>query len=219
MSVIASVRLSGADFALGRAFGTLSDTTVRVDSIVPITSAVMPYFWVEAENPDTVTAALEDATMIDAVTIIDDMETKQLLKIDWNGCPDELVSILLDTDAIVLEASMADDEWTFRLRFRDYDDLSTFSRRCREQDIGIELQQLFSPSRPAEDSQYELTPEQREVLVTAVERGYFEIPRDVTLDELGEIMGISDSAASQRLRRGLATLLDATVLDSPDAPE
>jgi len=219
MSVIANVRLSGPDFALGRAFRTVPDTTVRVESIVPIASAVMPYFWVETTDIDAVRRALEDSEHVTGVTVIDDMGPKQLLKIEWTREPDGLVAVLLDTEAIVLEASMADDEWTFRLRFRDYDVLSTFSRRCRERDIRIELQQLYSPTRSTDDAQYDLTPEQREVLVTAIEHGYFEVPRGVTLDELGELLGISDSAVSQRLRRGLATLLDATIRNAPDAPE
>ncbi|WP_136716198.1 helix-turn-helix domain-containing protein [Halorientalis salina] len=216
MSVIASVRLDGSDFALGRAFRAVPDTTVRVESIVPIASAVMPYFWIEATEIEGVTRVLRDADSIEAVTVIDEMDTKQLLKVQWAEEPDELVSILLDTEAIVLQAAMSDADWTFRLRFPDYDDLSAFSRRCREHDVRIELEQLYSPNRSTQESQYDLTPEQREVLVTAVEHGYFEVPRGVTLDELGDLLGISDSAASQRLRRGLATLLDSTLLDSQD---
>src|SRR6056297_624744 len=104
MSVIASVRLDGSDFALGRAFRAVPDTTVRVESIVPIVSAVMPYFWVEAAEIDAVVRVLRDADAIEAVTVIDEMDTKQLLKIQWAEEPDELVSILLDTEAIVLQA-------------------------------------------------------------------------------------------------------------------
>ncbi|MFB6179148.1 MAG: helix-turn-helix domain-containing protein [Halorientalis sp.] len=214
MSVIASVSLSGSDFTLGKAFEHVSEVTVRVESIVPIASEVMPYFWVETPDVEAVTQSLEATSYVEAITVIDEMETKQLLKVEWAVEPDGLLSVLLDTEAIVLEATMTDDEWTFRLRFRSYDDLSSFSRSCREQDISIELQQLYSPTPSTENPHHDLTPEQREVLATAVEHGYFEVPREITLDELGELLGISDSAASQRLRRGLATLLETTHIES-----
>lgn len=56
-----------------------------------------------------------------------------------------------------------------------------------------------------------LTEPQRELLRSAVREGYFKVPREVTLVELAEIHGISDTEASQQLRRGLDELVrDAT---------
>ncbi|MFD1585457.1 helix-turn-helix domain-containing protein [Halorientalis brevis] len=214
MSVIASVRLSASDFALGRAFQAVPDATLSVESIVPISSTVMPYVWVETAETGALIDALDETEYVERVTVVAEMEARQLLDIEWDDSPDDLIPVLLETDAIVLEASMRDDEWTFRLRFREYEALSTFSRRCREKDIRIQLQQLYSPSKATDVPQCDLTPEQREVLQTAMEHGYFEVPRAVTLDELGDLLDISDSAASQRLRRGLATLLEATLSET-----
>ncbi len=211
MSVIANVRLSGSDFALGRAFRQGPDVSLSVESIVPISSAVLPYVWVEGEETETITETLREIEYTERVSVVAEMEAKQLLEIEWGDSPGDLIPILLETGAVVLEVSMTADEWTFRLRFREYEDLSAFSRRCREADISVQLQQLYSPNGTSEVPQCDLTTEQREVLTTALEHGYFEVPRNVTLDELGGLLGISDSAASQRLRRGLATLLDATL--------
>jgi predicted DNA binding protein len=52
-----------------------------------------------------------------------------------------------------------------------------------------------------------LTDRQRELLEIAVQQGYFEIPRDCTLAELAEGVGIDKSTASEVLRRGEARLL------------
>jgi predicted DNA binding protein len=49
--------------------------------------------------------------------------------------------------------------------------------------------------------------EQREVLERAVERGYFETPREVTLDELAEELEVPRSTVSYRLRRATAELV------------
>lgn len=46
-----------------------------------------------------------------------------------------------------------------------------------------------------------IPPRQRELLNRAVEEGYFEIPRQVTLAELAEDMGITKTTASNHLRK------------------
>ena len=52
----------------------------------------------------------------------------------------------------------------------------------------------------------EIRAEQREVLQLAVERGYFETPREVTLDELAADLELPRSTVSYRLRRATAEL-------------
>jgi len=55
-------------------------------------------------------------------------------------------------------------------------------------------------------SRADVRAEQREILNVAVERGYFETPREVTLDELADELGLPRSTASYRLRRATAEL-------------
>ncbi len=52
----------------------------------------------------------------------------------------------------------------------------------------------------------EIRPEQREILELAVERGYFETPREVTLDALAADLELPRSTVSYRLRRATAEL-------------
>lgn len=47
----------------------------------------------------------------------------------------------------------------------------------------------------------------RELVLTALEEGYFEVPRRVTLCELAEAFDISDREASKRLVRGISIVL------------
>jgi predicted DNA binding protein len=57
----------------------------------------------------------------------------------------------------------------------------------------------------------ELTTTQRELLESALRRGYFGVPRRVTLAELASAHGLSDREASELLRCGLGTVVDDTV--------
>ena len=54
-----------------------------------------------------------------------------------------------------------------------------------------------------------LSPKQREALTVALDRGYFDVPRHVTLAAVGAELGVSDTAASQRIRRGCRELVRA----------
>jgi predicted DNA binding protein len=54
-----------------------------------------------------------------------------------------------------------------------------------------------------------LTPKQREALAVALDRGYFDVPRRSTLAEVAADLGISDTAASERIRRGCRELVRA----------
>jgi predicted DNA binding protein len=63
------------------------------------------------------------------------------------------------------------------------------------------------------NSEVGLTAPQREALTLAVESGYYDVPADVTLDSLSELLGITSQALSERLNRGTKTLVEATLLE------
>jgi predicted DNA binding protein len=58
-----------------------------------------------------------------------------------------------------------------------------------------------------------LTDRQRECLTVAQRRGYFEVPRDCTLAELADTLGVDKSTASETIRRGTARVLEQFLLD------
>lgn len=54
-----------------------------------------------------------------------------------------------------------------------------------------------------------LKSKERDVLLTALDVGYFDVPRRGTLVDLAEELQMSDSEVSEHLRRGVATVLRA----------
>ncbi|GAB7013328.1 hypothetical protein JCM18549_15990 [Halolamina salina] len=71
--------------------------------------------------------------------------------------------------------------------------------------VGVELERVYALG-PEEDStvpeRWDLTPAQADAIETAVEMGYFTVPRAVTASEVADAMGISKTAFLERLRRG-----------------
>ena len=58
-----------------------------------------------------------------------------------------------------------------------------------------------------------LTERQRECLLAALREGYFEVPRECTLAELAETLGVDKSTASETIRRGQARVLEKFFVD------
>ena len=77
--------------------------------------------------------------------------------------------------------------------------------------VGVTLERVYplgSREETSVASRWGLTPAQAEALRTALEMGYFAVPREATADNVAEALGIGRSALSERLRRGQATLFD-----------
>lgn len=119
----------------------------------------------------------------------------------------------------LLEAEGRGDTWSFRARFPSRDDLSAFYHACVDDDVPVDLAEVNQPMSAGTDARPALTPAQREALQASFEAGYFDVPRRTTLVDLAERLDISDTALSQRIRRGLTTLLAATLTDDASADD
>jgi predicted DNA binding protein len=63
-----------------------------------------------------------------------------------------------------------------------------------------------------------VTDREREVLETAFDLGYYETPREISLDSLGEELGVSDVAVSKTLRRAERKVLADTLPATEEPP-
>lgn len=64
--------------------------------------------------------------------------------------------------------------------------------------------------------QYGLTPRQRETLVEALQRGFYDVPRNVNMTELADTLEITQQSLSSRLRRAHAMLVQNTLVVSDE---
>ena len=103
--------------------------------------------------------------------------------------------------------------WLFRLRSASRDALSEFQNDCVEKGITIEIRRVADNPDDPDGNRFELTPKQHEAVLIALESGYFDVPRETSLTELAEEIGISRQAYSRRLNRGLRGLLLNTLGD------
>jgi predicted DNA binding protein len=75
--------------------------------------------------------------------------------------------------------------------------------------VGVKLERVYPLESEATESparRWDLTPAQEECIQTALEMGYFEMPRQVSSENVAAALGISKSAFLERLRRAEAAL-------------
>lgn len=209
MAVVAEFAVDADAFAFGRTLTAGLDVEVRLEAVVPTSDRVMPFVWVDGSDANAFDDRVARRERVASVSELDRLDGRILYRIEWTDRSGRLAAALEATRAAVLDAR-GGDRWTFRLRFPTHEALSSFHEHCERDGIALSLVRIGSlegesPAHP------ELTPEQRRALELATDRGYFAVPREVTLSTLAEELGISTQAASERVRRGTDAVLRSTL--------
>lgn len=217
MSTIAAIEVDADDFILGGALSANHGIRVRLERVIPIGETVIPYFWVSGDSREAIESALDAEADIETSAVVDTLDGEVLVKISWVKREGGLLDMMIAADATILEAIGEDGRWSIRLRFDDHQDLTAFYRGCVDRGISLDIGEVHNPATPY-DSGLGITDVQRETLLRALEMGYFAVPRRTNLTELADELDISDTAVSQRLRRGIGSVLGVTLRDPPDPP-
>jgi predicted DNA binding protein len=211
VTVIVELSVPAEECLLGRVLADAPDTRVELERVVPTGSAVVPYLWVRAADPDALEAQVRAADEVVSLTILDRLDGWSLYCIEWADTPHSILQGVDVSGGTVLEARR-DDGWLFRLRFPDHGSLSAFYDYCVERDITVHIERSFTLTEKTEvGRQLGLSGEQREALLLALRNGYFDTPSRTSLDELAAEFGISKQALSNRIRRGTKAVLEGTL--------
>ncbi len=211
MATEATFTIPSDQFPLGSVFHQMPNVTVKLDRLIPAQDVVIPYFWVRGTKVENIESAFNESPGVKSIRLVDSVEDEYLLRVEWALSHDDVLTILEETEVPLVKATGTYQQWTFDVRGDDRDDIATFQRRCREADIPINLTKLHALTPVETEAEAAITETQQEALVLAHERGYFESPRDVTLEDLGEQLGISQQAVGSRLRGGLRHVLGSTL--------
>jgi predicted DNA binding protein len=211
MSTIADVEFDPGVFLLGAILERFPDATIELERIVPTGETVIPYFWVrglsEAEA-GTLDRDLSDEAVVERIDSVDD---EHLVRATWDPVVHRgILQGIIESGLTLVSAVGTADGWRFELRGDEHESVARFQSYCREHDIPLRLTGIHALT-PVRDGDYGLTDKQREALVLAHERGYYDSPRGADLEGIAAELGISRQALVSRLRRGTRRLLEATV--------
>ncbi|MFP8951683.1 helix-turn-helix domain-containing protein [Natrialbaceae archaeon A-arb3/5] len=206
MSTIAELRLPFPDTTLETAFEYAPDATFELESSV---SKTRPCLWVSDVSLGLAREAFDADPSVEAYELVVETDSRLLFDVTFEDGAgiDQLWDPLLADGGSLLEAWGADGWWQVRVRFPDRDALCNAYDRLVDQGINADLRRVTNVTE-SDDPETRLTPEQREALEAALEHGYFEIPRRISMEELADELGISHQALSERFRRAYETLVD-----------
>lgn len=217
MSTIAEIEIPASEFALRETFRSLPDLDFEVERVVAHDhDRVMPFVWVESAGADVeeVERVLAGDPSVDNVRVLDDFGSRFLLQMDWIA-DIPLVHAIIDQGATILSANGTADEWILRVLFPDRELLSKTHEQAVDDDLTMEILNIYGLENNRH-AKFGLTEEQHETLLAAFERGYFSVPRDITLNEFADELDVSHQALSERLRRAHYNLIKNGLVIGPD---
>lgn len=181
-----------------------------VDVAGPTEQRVRLIFWAEEGDFDAFERALGGDPTVTNQRRLAGSDRRRLysVRLSAAGMAWSAYHAWVDLDASLIGGRTTERGWSIRMRFPDREAIVRFSAFYDERDLDFTVTGLFEEELVRGGHQRpRLTEKQREALEMAWERGYFKVPREVDLVGLAEELGVSDTGVSQRLRRGLDTVL------------
>ena len=211
MSTIADVEFDPEVFLLGAVFERFPDAVIELERIVPTGGAVVPYFWVRGISEGEAGTLGRDLPEEVVVEQVDSLADDHLVRAKWDPVSRQgVLHGVIESGLTLVSALGTAEGWRFELRGDEHESVARFQSYCREHGIPLQLTGLHTLAT-ARDGDYDLTDKQREALVLAYERGYYDSPREADRAAVAAELGISRQALASRLRRGTRRLLEATV--------
>ncbi|WP_226008401.1 helix-turn-helix domain-containing protein [Natrinema salinisoli] len=175
-------------------------------------------FWASGDNFDAFESSLQASSTVKDYACLTEIDDRRLYRVTHpkETVPDLLYPKAAESDVGFLDVTTTHEESYFRARIPSLDTLRDVRDVCQKKGIQFHLHRLYREELDDPADQFELTAAQRDVLVRAHEQGYFNEPRNTTLEELAEEFEISSSALGRRMRRGLDTLIEHTIRSEPE---
>jgi len=209
---IATFQLDHEAVGLSQAFERVPEMRVEAERIAAhSTEWTMPCLWAAGPDFTSVDEALSIDPSIETIVEATEFADEKYYMIQWADAVTEQIARYTNQGASILSATGTREGWQVRFRFANREHFDSFREVLNEQDYSYSLLELTEPDKPRL-SVGNLTPRQREALVAAWEQGYYNIPREVTGEEIAAELDISHQTLSELLRRGTEKLIKSQLV-------
>ncbi|WP_247001225.1 helix-turn-helix domain-containing protein [Halosolutus gelatinilyticus] len=219
MTTIAEVTLSAAEFALEPTVQSLQNLELRVESVVAEgPTRTMPLVWFSNVDVDRLDRALDDdPTVAEHHKLLENGETddeEYLYQIQYDEDVSSVCGTLYAHGGTVLGVRFVDGRWTLRLLFAERDELSNAVEAMESAGVHVDVRRMVEAGQDENlEATAALTEPQREAIAEAYRQGYYDVPREISLEELANELDISHQALSERLRRANRVLASEQIED------
>ena len=206
MLVVVEFGVPADRFFLRETLPAFPDAVVEGEWLIPTDDGVCPFLWVTGAPLEEFERRGRDDPTVADIELEAKLDGGGLFAVDWAPLEGTFARYFAETAGVVLEFEGDAERWGVKMRFSNRSDASELSEAGTVHDVPLRVERVHEVTAP-KIGQYNVTPKQREMLVLALERGYFAMPRQVTMEEIADELGISTGAASERFRRGLTNLV------------
>ncbi|KOX92503.1 XRE family transcriptional regulator [Haloarcula rubripromontorii] len=214
MSITTKIHIQHERLALVPTLQNLGEITIRVitQGNTDPGSTVFP-FLVEYHDRERLEEMLDADPTVQSYDLVDWTDQTGIYYIEHTPETKLISSVVTDVNGFLVHTETKGNGWLVRLLLPDREALNTIWEYANENDISLDIIEIYGNTDTGGESSYGLTDEQRTALTTAYENGYFGEPRDISLNEVADEIGLSSTAMSGRLRRGMRNLIAATIID------
>lgn len=185
------------------------EAEVHVHSVLPTEDGGTALAEVRADDPEAFVADATDHDGLADVAIAEASGERVLLTLETSE--PLLVASLRDAGVPVdLPVVVSDGHATLEVtapRTR----LSDLGEGLADRGLSFDVEYV----REGTETDDPLTAAQRDLLALALEKGYYETPRECTLTELADAAGVAKSTASERLHRAESAVIRRFAAESP----
>ncbi|SDR10374.1 helix-turn-helix domain-containing protein [Natronobacterium texcoconense] len=205
MTTVAELTLPTDEFALAETFRRLPELEVRVESVVAEgPSRTTPLVWFSGVDTADLEATLEaDPTVAEHRQLLENTDDDEwLYRLRYGESVNSVCRAVYTNGGTVLGARVVDDQWTLRLLFPLREELSDAVSDIESNDVRIDVRRMVEAGgEEGLETTAALTEPQQEAIAEAYRQGYYDVPREISLEELANELDISHQALSERLRR------------------
>jgi len=214
MVISTRVYVEHPDLALAYTIRTCGDVTIGVVSDAGTDPQHDVYvFWVEASDFEVVESALaEDHTVAEFGAIVE-TEQRRTYQIEYSDDALLVSPLVAEVGGLVRNTESRSEGWELELELEDHESLYRLHQRARDRDVRLEVLDVLQSEGEGDRTEFGLTEAQVEALVCAYVHGFYDEPREISLEGLADILGVSPTAVSGRLRRGSARLVEEILID------
>jgi len=217
MSITAKIYVEHERLALVPTLRSLDGVNIEVITQVTTdpNSDFFP-FLIEYDDFDELERALDSDPTVENYKLVDRSENTGIYYIEHTEDAKLISTIVTEVNGFLMHTETKDRGWLVRLHLPDRQALNTVWTYANSEDIKLDIIEIYTKDGTDANLSYGLTEEQTEALMLAHEMGYFDEPREMSLGEIADEMGISSTALSGRIRRGMHNLISAALTDEDD---
>ncbi|MDZ7702847.1 MAG: helix-turn-helix domain-containing protein [Halobacteriales archaeon] len=216
----AVVRVEHPDIVLTETVSHDRSSTVRsVSEAGTDPSSGMFFYRIESTDFDRFEEGLRnDGTIGEFERLIETGPDTAIYRFAYTDDAKVLSPVISAAKGVILDMENDGSAWTLSIWVPERTELAHLWDYARRNDVEIELLSVNEYAGIGA-TEAEVTDSQREALLAAFDRGYFEEPRKATLSEVAADLDISQPAVSGLLRRGIRRLIRSTIVDEAEQPE